>query len=119
MKFPQKLSLLISRRDISQSKLVELANHPNLNQSAISELTRDVRRPYLDQAFALAKALGVSVDYLADEDMENEPRSLSADEIAVLATYRSLKESKGIDLQGALDRLNGDQPFKFKATIGR
>lgn len=67
MKFPEKLTKAIEAREWSQSRL---AKEIGVSQATVSEMTRGQRRPYGDQIFAIAKALGVTCDYLLDDEQD-------------------------------------------------
>jgi transcriptional regulator with XRE-family HTH domain len=66
MDFADKLGLLIELRGTSQT---QLAKDTGIKQSEISKMTSRRRRPYLDQAFILARHLGVTIEYLANEEI--------------------------------------------------
>jgi transcriptional regulator with XRE-family HTH domain len=102
MRFPDKLDRLIARCGKSQSAI---ARETGIGQSAISAMTRGQRRPFMDQALRLARAVGTSLDFLADDDMDEEspkPSGLPEDERAVVKLYRAL----GLDEGEALRRLS-------------
>lgn len=67
MEFHAKLALLIERCPKTQA---QIAKETGIDPSAISAMMRGGRRPYMDQAFRLAKSLGTSLDYLADESLD-------------------------------------------------
>jgi transcriptional regulator with XRE-family HTH domain len=107
MKYPEKLTKLIDLRETSQSRL---ARATGLSQTAISEMTRGERRPYADQAFAIAKALGVSCDYLIDDELDDPPPAeLSREEYAVLVAFRGI----GIAADVAVKRMLGEVEVRF------
>ncbi len=100
MRFAEKLEREIARRGSSQSKL---SRETGIHQTAISAMTRNERRPYMDQALQLARALGVPLDYLADDAQDEPPPAsgLGEDERAVLDLYHAL----GLGRLEALRRL--------------
>lgn len=70
MRFSEKLDKLIDLRHTNQS---ELSRKTGIAQSAISDMTRGERRPYMDQSLLLARALDVPLDYLADDSLDEPP----------------------------------------------
>ncbi len=87
--FPQKLKdkLLteMARKGLNGQKL---AQRSKVSDSEISRILSGQSTPGLENASRLARAVGVSVDYLADDALEVDPLSasdpLSADERRVL-----------------------------------
>lgn len=104
MTFGEKLekSIGAGRRVASQ---VVLARQTGIPQTTISALVRGVQKASLEQAFKLAQALGLSLDYLADDTLEEPPvPELSEEERHILRVYRSLRR-KGVSLEEVEDRL--------------
>lgn len=104
MRFAEKLMKVIDLSGKSQSRL---QRETGISQSAISEMTKGKRRPYLDQAFLLARALGVSLDYLADEALEAPQlpvEALGPEDRLVLKTVQHLGHAE------AMRRLVGEAP---------
>jgi transcriptional regulator with XRE-family HTH domain len=85
MTFAEKLEQLRSVRGLSQSDLAAAAG---ISQPRISEWKReDSRGPSLPVALSIARALGVSLDYLADDAQDDPPAALTpAEQQAVLLT---------------------------------
>lgn len=103
MRFAQKLDYLIGLRRTSQS---ELSRRTGIAQSAISEMTKDKRRPYMDQSFKLANALNVPLSYLADDSIDElPPETFTAAEAKVWEAVRLIgpEEAYRRILQGASD----------------
>lgn len=91
MEFHEKLEYLIDLRGISKT---ELSEKTRLSKSAISDMTSNKRRPYLDQGKILADALEVSLDYLADPESDGLPTEdgLTENEKAVIQAFHDLNE---------------------------
>ena len=81
----QKLHTQMRSRGLNGQKL---AQNSQVSDSEISRILAGKSRPGLENAFRLAKALGVSLDYLADDSLETDPAqmadSLSAEERRIL-----------------------------------
>jgi len=97
MDFPRKLTKLVANQS-------ELSRKTGIAQSAISAMTTGKRRPYGDQVFRIARALGVSADYLLDDGLDEPPRGseLSQDEKNVLGMFRFLHRDSGLSSEEAI-----------------
>lgn len=90
MRFSEKLEIWIGKRGLTQGTL---AKQVGLSPSAISDMTAAKRRPYMDQGLKLAKALGLSLDFLADDDLDYPAEAgsdMTDDERFVLQLIRDL-----------------------------
>src|SRR6476661_2248606 len=67
MELKHKLQLLMARRSLNGQKLARLSE---VSDSEISRILQGKSRPGLDNAFRLAKAVNVTLDYLADDSLE-------------------------------------------------
>src|SRR3954453_10318343 len=85
MKLEEKLSTHMMRLGLNGQKL---ARTSKVSDSEISRILAGKSRPGLENAFRLARAVGVSLDYLADDALETDPLQnadpLTADEREVL-----------------------------------
>ncbi|CAN5714885.1 hypothetical protein BH23PLA1_BH23PLA1_17770 [soil metagenome] len=110
MGYPEKMQRLCSLKGVDQSAL---ADQLGLSRASISRILSGSQRPKLEVAFRLARALGVSLDYLLDDSMEVDHASqlmmVSADELTILKLVRRL----GHDV--AMDRLLGVDPGRLTA----
>lgn len=70
MELKQKLHMLMKARNLNGQKLARLSR---VSDSEISRILQGKSRPGLDNALRLAQAVGVSLDYLADDRVEVEP----------------------------------------------
>jgi transcriptional regulator with XRE-family HTH domain len=92
MGYPEKLMNALEMRGMSQA---QLAQKSGLSPSTISQMLAGNRRPYLDQAAKIARALGVTLDSLVSEDPGPPIESLSRGERALLAVFRELGSDLG------------------------
>src|SRR5256885_11715212 len=70
MKLEEKLLTRMVRLGLNGQKL---ARTSKVSDSEISRILAGKSRPGLENAFRLAKAVGVSLDYLADDALETDP----------------------------------------------
>jgi transcriptional regulator with XRE-family HTH domain len=87
----QKLHTQMRSRGLNGQKL---AQNSQVSDSEISRILAGKSRPGLENAFRLARALGVSLDYLADDSLETDP--------AQLADALSVEERRILDLAHAI-----------------
>ncbi|MBX6316393.1 MAG: helix-turn-helix transcriptional regulator, partial [Isosphaeraceae bacterium] len=95
-----------------------LAERCGVSKSTISRILSGVQEPKLRLAYDLARALGVTLDYLVEESQEVDPSvqlvPVTADEQTILKIVRRL----GTDV--AIDRLLGvERPPTSEAAGGR
>jgi transcriptional regulator with XRE-family HTH domain len=70
MVLKEKLQMLMARNGLNGQKL---ARRSQVSDSEISRILQGKSRPGLDNAFRLAKSVNVSLDYLADDELDTEP----------------------------------------------
>lgn len=93
MKLQDKLLHLM---DIRRKHQAVLVRETGIGQTAMSEVCAGKRRLKLDEALRMAKALDVTLDFLADESRsEPDTDRLKSDELRVLEWYRTLKDRIG------------------------
>ncbi len=85
MRLKEKLQILMARHSLNGQRLAKLSQ---VSDSEISRILQGKSRPGLDNAFRLAKAVNVSLDFLADDSLDMDASSsgdlLSPDERKVL-----------------------------------
>jgi transcriptional regulator with XRE-family HTH domain len=121
MELKDKLQMLMARNALNGQKL---ARSSRVSDSEISRILQGKSRPGLDNAFRLARSVGVTLDYLADDSLDAEPPRpedhLSADERRVLALAQKIGCSQVITLlenirflgyEVAMSRLVGGKPI--------
>lgn len=78
----------------------ELAEATGIRQGAISDIVAGKQRPYADQIGAIARALGVSLDWLMDDSQDETPKpEVSEDEKQLIWFIRKV----GVDPDRAAD----------------
>src|SRR3954454_5827934 len=91
MKLEEKLLNQMRRLGLNGQKLARISE---VSDSEISRILAGKSRPGLENAFRLARALKVSLDYLADDALESDPLQdaapLPADEREVLALAQGI-----------------------------
>src|SRR4051794_11726768 len=70
MTLEEKIQNRMARLGLNGQKL---ARKSEVSDSEISRILAGKSRPGLENAFKLARALGVSLDYLADDSLETDP----------------------------------------------
>lgn len=91
MRYAEKLYKAMLLKGLNQQKLARLSA---VSDSEVSRILAGKSNPSLEYAFRLARALGVSLDYLADDQLEDDPRQgaepASSQEREVLELARQL-----------------------------
>src|SRR5512135_1331206 len=86
MELPEKLKSLMRRRGLSQTRLARLIGR---HQTTVGAWCRGVNCPTLEDGRLLADALGVPLDYLADDEAdEPKPPEFTADERQLIRDAR-------------------------------
>lgn len=98
MGYTEKLHRLCALRGLDQS---QLALKVGLSKSSISRILSGAQEPKLRLAYDLAKALGVTLDYLVDDSPEVSPTDqlvmISEEEMTILKIVRHLGPRPSID----------------------
>lgn len=91
MELKEKLHTQMTRLGLNGQKLARISG---VSDSEISRILNGKSRPGLENAFRLAKAMGVSLDYLADDTLDADPLvradPLGPDEREVLDLARAI-----------------------------
>src|SRR5262245_59469852 len=75
MRFEEKLRKQMLLKGLNQQKLARLSG---VSDSEVSRILGGKSQPGLENAFKLARAVGVSLDYLADDALESDPSQPAA-----------------------------------------
>jgi transcriptional regulator with XRE-family HTH domain len=98
MGYSEKLQKLCALRSLDQSAL---ASKVGLSKSSISRILSGVQEPKLRLAYDLAKALGVTLDYLVEDSPELGPTQhlvmVTEEEMMILKMVRRLGTNVAID----------------------
>jgi transcriptional regulator with XRE-family HTH domain len=119
MRFAEKLYKQMLLKGLNQQKLAQLSS---VSDSEVSRILNGKSNPSLEYAFRLARALGLSLDYLADDELEDshragsDERSNTNDEILELSrelgarqSRRILETANDLGYQVAIRRLLGSE----------
>lgn len=96
-----------TRYRLTQEQLAEAAQ---VNESYIGQVERGEKNPSLETVVSIAKALGVTVDYLLQEDMNVEPNSL----LNELASFAKDKDPEELRLMLNIFRMVSEYVSKVK-----
>jgi transcriptional regulator with XRE-family HTH domain len=120
MELKTKLKNLMNGKGLNGQKLARLSQ---VSDSEISRILQGKSRPGLDNALRLAQALGVSLDYLADDNLDAQPPepadSLSPEERKILSIIQKigcpevvtiLENLRFLGYEVAMSRLVGAKP---------
>jgi transcriptional regulator with XRE-family HTH domain len=111
MGYAEKLQQVCALKGLDQSTLAEAVG---LSRSSISRILSGSQEPKLGVAWNLARVLGVSLDYLADDTQEADPGAawvrLSEDELTILKLVRRLGVEAAMDRLLALPNDQGPRP---------
>jgi len=112
--------MLMARENLNGQRL---ARRSFVSDSEISRILQGKSRPGLDNAYRLAKAVGVSLDYLADDALDVEPTQpsdkLTAEERKIVSIAQKigcaevltiLELLRFIGYEVAMGRLTGGRP---------
>jgi transcriptional regulator with XRE-family HTH domain len=115
-----KLQMLMVKCGLNGQKLARLSH---VSDSEISRILQGKSRPGLDNAFRLARAVNVTLDYLADDSLDAEPPQpadhLTAEERRLLTVAQKIGASEVLTLlenirflgyDVAMSRLVGGKP---------
>lgn len=115
MRYAEKLYKQMLLKGLNQQKLAKLSQ---VSDSEVSRILAGKSQPGLENAFRLARAVGVSLDYLADDSLDTDPvqeagpasateRDLLelAREVGLRAAYKLLDTSKILGYEVAIRRL--------------
>ena len=116
MGYADKLQKLCILRNVDQ---VALASLLGVSKSTISRVMSGLQEPKLSMAGRLARALGVTLDYLVDESMELDATHqvvvVSEEELMILKLVRRLGANIAID---RLLDIHGSSSGEGKARAG-
>jgi transcriptional regulator with XRE-family HTH domain len=115
MGYSEKLQKLCALRSLDQSTL---AMRVGLSKSSISRIISGVQEPKLRLAHDLAKALGVTLDYLVEDATEVGQHlvTVTEEELVVLKIVRRLGANEAIDR--LLNVAPGSQGAEVRGSAG-
>ena len=121
MGYQEKLQKLCALKGLDQSAL---ASKLGLSKSSISRIMSGSQEPKLSLAYELAKALGVTLDYLADKTLNVGPTDqllmVTDDELTILKMARRLGTNVALDRLlnvGTGRNLNGESGTSAKVGV--
>lgn len=83
----EKIAALRKKKDLTQEQLAEILK---VSRQSVSRWEMDVAFPETEKLIKLSKLLDCSIDYLLNEDMQNEPQTDTA--ITAIDAYQFVRE---------------------------
>jgi transcriptional regulator with XRE-family HTH domain len=121
--FNQKLEKLCRKRRWKQAALMNAVNDhcrdDPVSKSTVSRWLNGEGKPFDQWALALARALEVPLDYLADDAQEDPLPGLKPDERSLVEIYRGFRDNEGMTLEEARDRLMAPVPGRPDDPVPR
>jgi transcriptional regulator with XRE-family HTH domain len=120
-KWREKLGRLLlafgSQKDVE--RLTELRGE-KIGQNTISQiLSGRIENPSWETVARISRAIGASMDFLADDALQEPPApEVSDDERILLRLYRVMRDRQGMTLDDAIARLNGAGHFSHPDSYG-
>jgi transcriptional regulator with XRE-family HTH domain len=117
MRFAEKVRNLLKSRRLSQSELAALLG---TSQPQVSRWLEGDTPPRWDYLLKMARALGVTADYLIDPEQDEPPRppELTEDERIVLQLYRDLGLSREEAVRGLAGMIRPNPAEATRASDG-
>lgn len=89
MEFAEKVNKLLAEKGLSQRALAGLLG--DVNKDSVNRWCRGSQMPDVKTALRLARVLGVSLDYLVDDQMDEPPTlGLTSEELALVEAAREM-----------------------------
>lgn len=83
----EKIAALRKKKDLTQEQLAEILK---VSRQSVSRWEMDVAFPETEKLIKLSKLLDCSIDYLLNEDMQNEPQTNTA--VTPIDAYQFVRE---------------------------
>jgi transcriptional regulator with XRE-family HTH domain len=116
MRFGQKLEMLLAR---SKIRPIDLAAMLEIDPSGVSRWIAGTQKITLERAMIVAKKLGVTLDYLMDDEQDEPVDRLPPDEVNVLNVYRLIKAGQLPELGDFLRDLAPRDGYKNDPVYSR
>lgn len=116
MRLHLKLHKYCAERGWDQSELLKQSGQP-VSPSTMSSYWAGRTKPSLDAALAFARALGLPLEYLADDDQDEPPGGpgLSEQEMVVLALSREMGMTTALRRLAKLPELEAGSPARTES----
>jgi transcriptional regulator with XRE-family HTH domain len=115
MKYAEKLYKQMLQKGLNQQKL---AKNSHVSDSEVSRILGGKSQPGLDNAFRLARAVGVSLDFLADDSLDSDPMQSPASARSS-AEHDLLSVARDFGLAGAQRLLEIARVLGYETAIRR